>query len=304
MKNVVALPFDSFKPKFIQEGENYTIKEIAPGTKLIHVNNPLNDLFTLEMRMEVGSRHISLLPYAKRMIDRSGAGEISSNDLKIEWYKLGTDFAFAVRENLSSIVMTGLDENFNNSLKLGRDLIENPNISNETWEETKSIIFSERDDEQKDPSAISNALAHFHRYGPRSRYLERPSDQDLNTTNVKDLGAILQNILRAEKTVLYFGPKSPDEVIKSISQGFIGNTADIKIKSTSLKKKWHKHKSDSNFPLGYSMKIKCLQPNYSMNISEVVWQDLFFRNFERHGLLPIPHGLTTSPRVAPMRRIF
>ena len=229
MKNVVALPFDSFKPKFIQEGENYTIKEIAPGTKLIHVNNPLNDLFTLEMRMEVGSRHIPLLPYAKRMIDRSGAGEISSNDLKIEWYKLGTDFAFAVRENLSSIVMTGLDENFNNSLKLGRDLIENPNISNETWEETKSIIFSERDDEQKDLSAISNALAHFHRYGPRSRYLERPSDQDLNTTNVKDLGAILQNILRAEKTVLYFGPKSPDEVIKSISQGFIGNTADIKI---------------------------------------------------------------------------
>ena len=228
MKNVNAIPFDSFKPKFIEEGVNYTIKEIMPGTKLIHVNNPLNDLFTLEMRMEVGSRHIPLLPYAKRMLDRSGAGEINSNDLKIEWYKIGTDFAFAVRENLSSIVMTGLDENFNNSLKLGRDLIENPNISNEIWDETKNIIFSERDDEQKDPSAISNALAHFHRYGPRSRYLERPSDQDLNATNVEDLGAILQSILQAEKTVLYYGPKSPDEVIDSISQGFIGNTKEIK----------------------------------------------------------------------------
>ncbi len=227
MENVNAIPFEPFKPKFIEEGENYTIKEIVPGIKLIHVNNPLNDLFTLEMRMEVGSRHLPLLPYAKRMLDRSGAGNISSNDLKIEWYKLGTDFAFAVRESLSSMVMTGLDENFEDSLKLGRDLIEKPNISNETWDETKNIILAEREDEQKDPRAISNALAHFHRYGTRSRYIERPSDKDLNATNVEALRVMLKSILQAEKTVLYYGPKSPDEVIHSISQGFIGNSNEI-----------------------------------------------------------------------------
>ena len=53
------------------------------------------------------------------MLDRAGAGEISSNDLKIEWYKLGTDFAFAVRERLSSMMMSGLDENFEASINLG-----------------------------------------------------------------------------------------------------------------------------------------------------------------------------------------
>ena len=74
-----------------------------------------------------------MLSYAKRMLDRSGAGEISSNDLKIEWYKLGTDFAFAVRERLSSMMMTGLDENFDDSLKLG-NLIEKPNVSDENSE--------------------------------------------------------------------------------------------------------------------------------------------------------------------------
>ena len=107
------------------------------------------------------------------MLDRSGAGEISSNDLKIEWYKLGTDFAFAVRERLSSMMMSGLDENFDDSLKLARNLIEKPNVSDETWNETKKIILSERDDEEKDPRAISHALAHFHRYGEKSRYLNR-----------------------------------------------------------------------------------------------------------------------------------
>ena len=57
------------------------------------------------------------------------------------------------------------------------NLIEKPNVSDATWNETKKIILSERDDEEKDPRAISNALAHFHRYGEKSRYLERPNGQ-------------------------------------------------------------------------------------------------------------------------------
>ena len=227
MREINGIPFEPFTPKFIVEGKDYVVKEISPGIKLIHVNNPLNDLFTLEMRMKVGSRHQPMLPYAKRMLDRSGAGEISSKDLKIEWYKLGTDFAFAVRERMSSLMMTGLDENFEASLTLSRDLIEKPNISNETWEETKNIIFSERDDEQKDSRAISNALAHFHRYGKRSRYLDRPSDDDLHASTVESLSSLLKSSLQSERTIIYYGPQSPDEVIESISQGFIGDSAII-----------------------------------------------------------------------------
>ena len=223
MREVTSIPFSPFEPKFIEEGKNYTVKEISPGISLIHVNNPLNDLFTLELRMEKGFRHNPMLPFAKRMLDRSGADEISSNDLKIEWYKLGTDFAFAVRERLSSLVLTGLDENFDASLKLGRDLVEKPNISNETWEETKKIIFAERDDEGKDPRAISHALAHFHRYGNKSRYLNRPTDSDINASNVESLTQLITEVLNSERTVIYYGPKSPEEVIQAVSKGFIGD---------------------------------------------------------------------------------
>jgi predicted Zn-dependent peptidase len=223
MREVSSIPFSPFEPKFIEEGENFTVKEISPGISLIHVNNPLNDLFTLELRMEKGFRHNPMLPFAKRMLDRSGADEISSNDLKIEWYKLGTDFAFAVRERLSSLVLTGLDENFDASLKLGRDLVEKPNISNETWEETKKIIFAERDDEGKDPRAISHALAHFHRYGNKSRYLNRPTDSDINASNVESLSQLIKEVLNSERTVLYYGPKTPEEVIQAVSKGFIGD---------------------------------------------------------------------------------
>ena len=244
MREVSSIPFSPFEPKFIEEGENFTVKEISPGISLIHVNNPLNDLFTLELRMEKGFRHNPMLPFAKRMLDRSGADEISSNDLKIEWYKLGTDFAFAVRERLSTLVLTGLDENFDASLKLGRDLVEKPNISNETWEETKKIIFAERDDEGKDPRAISHALAHFHRYGNKSRYLNRPTDSDINASNVESLSQLIKEVLNSERTVLYYGPKTPEEVIQAVSKGFIGDLEVVN--QTKPLEVLHSHIAENN----------------------------------------------------------
>ena len=66
-----------------------------------------------------GSRsdHNSMLPYLKReMLARAGVTRFHSEDLKVEWYKLATDFGFAVREHYSSFSLNGLDENFEPSL--------------------------------------------------------------------------------------------------------------------------------------------------------------------------------------------
>jgi predicted Zn-dependent peptidase len=144
--------------------------------------------------------------------------------LKIEWYKLASDFNFAVREHLSAFSISGLDENFITSLDLTHQLLTEPNLSEKTWEETKRIIISERDDEQKNPNALSNALAHFHRYGKESRYLKRPSDEQLNATTVKDAKSMISQALQVERTVLYFGPRSPDEVKATILDGFLGQS--------------------------------------------------------------------------------
>ena len=65
MQKVRALPFEPFEPKFVEENKDFTEIEVADGIRLIHARNPLNDLFTLEVRMEEGYRHQPMLPYAK-----------------------------------------------------------------------------------------------------------------------------------------------------------------------------------------------------------------------------------------------
>jgi predicted Zn-dependent peptidase len=222
MRTVSEIPFQPFTPKFIKKDEDYQVIQISEGIQLIHANNPLNDLFNLEVRMEIGNDHQPILTLIKRLLDRAGAGKLSSDELKIEWYKLATEFGFGVREHFSTFSINGLDENLEESLNLAQQHMLSPKISDETWNETKGIILSERDDEQKDPRALSNALAHFHRYGSESRYLKRPSDADLNASTVASLTKTLLEAFEVKRTILYYGPRSAEEITTTIQNGFLG----------------------------------------------------------------------------------
>ena len=222
MEEVDQLAYEQLQPKFLVPEKDFSVREISPGIRLIHTFNPLNDLFNLEVRMDLGFDHQPMLSTAKRMLDRAGARKMSSEDLKVEWYKLGTDFGFGVQEHFCNFFINGLDENFLSSLQLAESHLLFPNSSEEIWNETKDIILSERDDEQKDPNALTHALAHFHRYGKNSRYLKRSSDTDLNNSTTSGLSELLKQAVESPRSILYFGPQSPDVVEQWIRDSFLG----------------------------------------------------------------------------------
>ena len=222
MEEVDKLPYEPLQPKFLVPEKDFSVREISPGIRLIHTFNPLNDLFNLEVRMDLGFDHQPMLSTAKRMLDRAGARKMSSEDLKVEWYKLGTDFGFGVQEHFCNFFINGLDENFLSSLQLAESHLLFPNSSEEIWNETKDIILSERDDEQKDPNALTHALAHFHRYGKNSRYLKRSSDTDLNNSTTSGLSELLKQAVESPRSILYFGPQPPDVVEQWIRDSFLG----------------------------------------------------------------------------------
>ena len=229
MKSVGEISYKPFTPKFIKQGEDYQTVQINDGIQLIHANNPLNDLFSLEVRMEIGNDHQPMLTLVKRMLDRAGAGSLTSDELKIEWYKLATEFGFAVREHFSTFSINGLDENLEKSLDLANQHMLSPLISDANWNKTKDIILSERDDEQKDPRALSNALAHYHRYGSKSRYLKRPSDGDLHASSVASLTQSLLEAFEVKRSILYYGPRSLEEIASITKDSFLGKepTRDV-----------------------------------------------------------------------------
>ena len=151
-----------------------------------------------------------MLPYVKRMLDRARAGEISSEDLKIEWYKLATDFGFSVREHYSSFFLM----DWMRTLDLA-DLVEkhltSPNLVAETWERPKKLCFPKEMTSKKDPEplAIAGSFSPLRfwitLFEASNRYgLERLHNRKFVFTDWRLAGSW--------PTVLYFGPRTIEEV--------------------------------------------------------------------------------------------
>ena len=118
--------------------------------------------------MEVGTESIEELGLASALIDVAGTATMSNEELQKQWYRMGSEFRFGSGENSSAISVTGLDEQFEDSVALALELIRTPSADEQTLEQLKAILLKSRDDRKSSPPAIAQALYLFNRYGEES----------------------------------------------------------------------------------------------------------------------------------------
>ena len=204
-KKVMAMEVKPIQPVWIRPGRDYRKTEVQDGVKLYYVRNPLNDLFTLTISVDLGKRHDHRLSTALELLDKAGTRRFSGEDLKKEWYKLGTDFAAYAGDNETTISISGLDENFAASWALLRELLQEPVADPETLTELKQIILVRREDARKDFPTIARAVAQYNRYGSESPYLDTLSNEALKNLSLPELEDLIKSLLRYRHVVTYTG---------------------------------------------------------------------------------------------------
>jgi predicted Zn-dependent peptidase len=204
-KKVMAMKVKPIEPVWVRPGKDYQKTDAQDGVKLYFVKNPLNDLFALTISVDVGTRHDNRLSVAAQLLDKAGTKRFSGEDLKKEWYKLGTDFNIDAGDNETTISISGLDENFAASWALLMELLQEPAADAATLEELKKIILVRREDAKKDFSTISRAVGQFNRYGAESPFLTMLSNDDLNKLTADELFDLIKSLLQYRHTVTYAG---------------------------------------------------------------------------------------------------
>ncbi len=210
---VISMPYEGIEPEFIDPQVDYRKVDFHDGVVLSYTPNPINDLFTLSIAIDIGNNQDNRIGIATRLIDKSGTATYGPEDLKKEWYKLGTDFSIGSGTDETTIRISGLDENLEASLVLMMDVMKNPKADKVVLDELIKIILVGREDARKDPRTIRRALAHYSRHRADSRYLRVLPSRDVQRLTVDELHNLVRGLLNHKHTISYTGSLPLDQVV-------------------------------------------------------------------------------------------
>ena len=213
---VLAIDTSPLTPQFVNPDKDYRIVDVHPGVKLYYSRNPLNDLFNLSFDFDIGFNQNDKIQFASQLLDRSGTAKLGPEELKKEWYRLGTDFAFSTGNNESAFSISGLEENFDVSLALMHEVTRSPKTDQDTLDRLIQITLGRRETGKKDPRFLGLALTLYSRYGERSRLLRRLPSEEVKALKADELMAIVESLPSYRHHIVYTGSRSLEDVLVSL----------------------------------------------------------------------------------------
>lgn len=224
---ILAMEVEEIEPSFVEADRDYRVIEFAPGVELYYAPNPLNDLFTFSIGVEVGTEENEKLGMAASLLDVAGTDTLSNEELQKEWYRMGSEFRFGSGENSSAFSVSGLDDQFENSVALMMSLINSPSSDSETLEQLKGIILKTREDRKSSPPAIAQALYLYNRYGDESPLLEAMTTEEIVDTEIDELLGLPAELLNYKHTLAYTGSMPLEQLVEVLRRHHpVGELAD------------------------------------------------------------------------------
>lgn len=220
---VLSMPVDEIEPTFVNPDEDYRVVDFAEGVSLYYAPNPLNDLFSFSVGIEVGTESKEKLSLAAALMDVAGTNTMDNESLQKQWYRMGTQFNFGVGENSAGFSLSGLDDEFENSIDLMMEVIKTPSTDAQTLETLKGILIKSRQDRKNSPPAIAQALTLYNRYGEESPLLEAMTTEEIRATTLDELISLPAELLEYRHIIAYTGSKPLEDVVSILREHYVLN---------------------------------------------------------------------------------
>ena len=218
-KRLEELKVEKLQPKFIDfesELDFYNIGKISVITK----ENKNNDLFNLTYKFEFGKNLEPKIGLATGLMDYVGTGDLSPEELKKEFYKLGAEYSFRTSGdgNQTTISLNGLSENMDASIKLFETLLNDPQVTQNSLDKLVNRILKSRSDNKKNKNVILGShLIPYGVYGKNNPSNDIMSSKTLKETKVEELLACIKKLKTYPHRILYYGNMKQENLTKLIN---------------------------------------------------------------------------------------
>lgn len=215
---ILANQVEKLQPVFIDYEKDIKKLQMDKGVDVLYTQNKENALFTLYYLADKGTNHDPRMQHALEYLEYIGTDEMTAEDFKKEFYKLGCNFGVFASEDQTYVFLSGLTENMEKAMQLFEKLLANPKADEAALAKMIEGTFKKRDDTKLDKFAILwDGLVNYGTYGANSPFTNVLSNKELRELKSDELIAIIKDFTQTKHRVLYFGPKSDTELLTSLN---------------------------------------------------------------------------------------
>jgi predicted Zn-dependent peptidase len=218
LQNIATTPVEDIKPVFIDYKTDLTQSKIKSDIPLYYKKNEENELFNLNIIVDIGGFHDKKIPVAAGYFDYLGTSKYTPSQLKEEFYKLGCSYNISAGDEETTISLSGLNENFDKALSLLEEVISDVKPNKEALDNLVLDILKVRSDNKLDREKILwDAMYSFGKFGEKSPYTHILSESELKALSPDELVAIIKNLPSYKQKVLYYGPLSSEDISSKLN---------------------------------------------------------------------------------------
>lgn len=214
-KKFLSTLVSSDSPRILDYNKDAQTLELNASTKLYVTPNPINDLFTLKVERMVGTDSVKNLDLAGSLFNYFYTKNQTRDQLKEAFALLGITYYASVNNNRFTISFNGIEANLQKALPLIKTLIYEPVADQASLESIVEQIVSNRDAEEKNPSAMGSTLLEYARFGKNSDELTRSTIKELKALKVDDVISAYKAIFKYNATWHFVGT-TPAEKVKEM----------------------------------------------------------------------------------------
>ncbi|MET4140605.1 insulinase family protein [Pedobacter sp. UYP1] len=216
-KNLLSTPSKPIEARFLdyQKDLNFGKAGIAD---VVTVQNKENSIFNLTYRFDMGAWNSKLMPYAAKYLAFLSTDKYTAEEISKQFYNIACNYSFSVKNDVTTIEISGLQENFDQAVNLVEHVFANCKANEEALKEMKSSILKSRENTKLNKAAILSGLMSYAQYGPKNPSNFVLSNEEVQQLTSAQLLDVLHHINETKHSINYYGPESIDVFTKNIEK--------------------------------------------------------------------------------------
>lgn len=216
LEEVQASEVKPIEPVFVDFNKDMSRLEAQAGIPVLYKKNETTSLFNLMYVIETGTNSDPALNLAFQYLDYLGTSQKSAEQIKQEFYNIACAYGISAGSDRSYVTLSGLSENMPAAMQLFEELVADAQPDEAILANLKADMIKARADAKLNQGANFGALNRYATFGPEFIRKNTLTDEQLMALTSEELLERVKAFANLEHKVLYYGPKSGNEVVADL----------------------------------------------------------------------------------------